>query len=165
LLTYYDGCLNVEDLDSVNGTFVNGRRVTGKQVVYPGDHLEIGPITFVVEYEMTQSVLDRLRPPSRRQTDEQLDVLPLAADEQMTMAPADDALDALPMLEEDTKLAISQQSETDLPVAEADEADEAIPIAEDLADNADWHLPQNNDLRDLLSGMDDRKPGGRRTDD
>src|ERR1700746_1475281 len=60
LLTFHDGCLRVEDLDSVNGTFLNGSRVVGKQVVRPGDYLEIGPARFLVEYEITQDALDRL---------------------------------------------------------------------------------------------------------
>src|SRR5437879_10185002 len=51
LLRIDDGYLNVEDLDSINGTFVNGSRVVGKQVLRPGDHLEVGPLECVVEYE------------------------------------------------------------------------------------------------------------------
>src|SRR5207244_5197864 len=46
-----NGSVNVEDLDSVNGTFINGQRVVGKQVLRPGDRLEIGPLQFMVEYE------------------------------------------------------------------------------------------------------------------
>src|SRR5437899_12103159 len=51
LLHIDDGYVNVEDLDSINGTFVNGSRVVGKQLLRPGDHLEVGPLDFIVEYE------------------------------------------------------------------------------------------------------------------
>src|SRR4051812_4473060 len=54
LLSFRDGFLSVEDLLSANGTYLNGERVAGKQVVRPGDRLDVGPVTFVVEYQLTQ---------------------------------------------------------------------------------------------------------------
>lgn len=57
LLSFHDGYLSVEDLDSVNGTFLNGERVTGKQPVRPGDLLGIGPVTFAVQYEAEPGAL------------------------------------------------------------------------------------------------------------
>ena len=59
-----DGFLTAEDLDSVNGTFLNGEAVVGCRVVRPGDRLHVGPATFVVEYELTPEALQRLRPDS-----------------------------------------------------------------------------------------------------
>jgi pSer/pThr/pTyr-binding forkhead associated (FHA) protein len=44
------GTLQVEDLDSTNGTFVNERRVT-RSVLVPGDRLRIGRLELVVEPE------------------------------------------------------------------------------------------------------------------
>ncbi len=35
-----DGLLKVEDLESVNGTFLNGDLITGEAVIRPGDRLE-----------------------------------------------------------------------------------------------------------------------------
>jgi pSer/pThr/pTyr-binding forkhead associated (FHA) protein len=55
-----DGLLTVEDLGSVNGTFLNGARVTEPQVVRPGDRLQVGPVTFVVEYDLSPRALERL---------------------------------------------------------------------------------------------------------
>jgi pSer/pThr/pTyr-binding forkhead associated (FHA) protein len=46
-----EGQVTVEDLGSVNGTFLNGDEVTGPWLVYPGDRLEVGPVTFRVEYD------------------------------------------------------------------------------------------------------------------
>src|SRR6059058_2583292 len=42
------GLLLVKDLGSSNGTFVNGKRIQGQQVVEPGDELMIGGITLRV---------------------------------------------------------------------------------------------------------------------
>ncbi len=45
-----DGWLVVCDLESCNGTHVNGRPIRGDQVLRPGDQLEIGPIIFEITY-------------------------------------------------------------------------------------------------------------------
>ncbi len=46
----------VRDLRSSNGTFVNGKQVTGEIWVQPGDAVQIGPYRFVVdEHELSQS--------------------------------------------------------------------------------------------------------------
>lgn len=45
-----DGWLIVCDLESCNGTVVNGRSVRGERVLQPGDVLEVGPISFEVVY-------------------------------------------------------------------------------------------------------------------
>ena len=60
VLRVEDGLVTVEDLDSVNGTYLNGEAVVGCQVVRPGDRLNVGPVTFVVEYELTPEALSRL---------------------------------------------------------------------------------------------------------
>jgi hypothetical protein len=43
------GQLVVEDLGSTNGTFVNGQRITGPQVLNPGDSVQMGRSTLSVE--------------------------------------------------------------------------------------------------------------------
>jgi pSer/pThr/pTyr-binding forkhead associated (FHA) protein len=42
--------LRIEDMGSSNGTFVNGRRIQ-EAILNPGDNLQIGPITFVVQID------------------------------------------------------------------------------------------------------------------
>jgi pSer/pThr/pTyr-binding forkhead associated (FHA) protein len=43
-----DGELQVQDLKSTNGTFVNGRRVT-RALLTVGDRLQVGPVELTVE--------------------------------------------------------------------------------------------------------------------
>lgn len=40
--------LTIRDLGSSNGTFVNGKKVTGQQVLKPGDELTVGAVTLRV---------------------------------------------------------------------------------------------------------------------
>jgi pSer/pThr/pTyr-binding forkhead associated (FHA) protein len=155
-LTVQDGCVYVKDLDSINGTFINGQRIVGKQLVRPGDRLEIGPIQFVVEYEMTQDTLDRLG-------GDELDVLPLAevaGPDGVTFAEGDAGLDVLPLADADTELA--DPDALDALPAPSDEA-ERLPIAEELEEGNPWQLPPADDLRNLLSQMDNDKPRRRPT--
>src|SRR4051812_11604695 len=49
-LTVEGGLVHVVDLGSVNGTFLNGERVTSLSVVAPGDRLDVGPVVFTVDY-------------------------------------------------------------------------------------------------------------------
>ncbi|TMQ33572.1 MAG: FHA domain-containing protein [Planctomycetota bacterium] len=162
LLSYHDGVLHVEDLDSVNGTYVNGTRVAGRQIVRPGDILEIGPLRFVAEYQLSRAALKRLGQDAApaAAADEELDVLPVAeADEQNAFDfNESEELDALPFNEPDTELATPSETGEEEPAEAlaAEEDEESIPVAEEL--EGDWRLPQDNDLRDLLSKMDDSKP-------
>jgi pSer/pThr/pTyr-binding forkhead associated (FHA) protein len=43
--------LEIRDLDSTGGTFVNGRRIDGQATVKAGDYIRIGPLTFVCQID------------------------------------------------------------------------------------------------------------------
>ncbi len=47
-LVYKNRRLQVEDLQSRNGTFINGRPIAGKRFLAPGSTLTIGPVTFLL---------------------------------------------------------------------------------------------------------------------
>jgi pSer/pThr/pTyr-binding forkhead associated (FHA) protein len=135
MLRKEDGYVTVEDLESRNGTFLNGAPVTAKEVVRPGDHLRIGPVTFVVDYEQPSADLDALFPDDL----DAIDVIPIKPDEQPTSphprhkTPAPDAAIS-PLLEDE------DVSSKDLELA---------------ADN--WRLPGGADLRDILAQMEEPK--------
>jgi len=163
LLSFQDGVLHVEDLDSVNGTFLNKQRVSGRLIARPGDELEIGPIRFVVQYKLSREASSRLA--QEEAADEgaiqELDALPLAEDE-AGAGPfdfaAEEELDALPLAEEDTELAQpSPGTKKPVEALPADDDDEPIPVADDVLEGKDWNMPQSNELRDILTQMDEPK--------
>jgi pSer/pThr/pTyr-binding forkhead associated (FHA) protein len=45
-----DGKVTLKDLNSSNGTFVNDKRVN-QQDLKPGDRVQVGPVTFVIQIE------------------------------------------------------------------------------------------------------------------
>jgi pSer/pThr/pTyr-binding forkhead associated (FHA) protein len=125
-----EGYITVEDCASANGTLVNGQTIDGRQILYPGDRLGVGPVTLTVEYQMTQETLDRLQ----GQEEEVVEELPLE-DEELVVAPAD----------EDAELEVA-------PALEEDEL-EVAPV--DVDDAEPWQLPAPDDLRDILSQLED----------
>ncbi len=146
------GLVTVEDLGSVNGTFLNGHKIQDSEVVRPGDTLEVGPVRFVVEYILTPEALEKLQ-----EMDGGVDMLEALADGEAA------ELDELPMLHE-------LQEEESLPVLEelheAEESDPkpkkaAAPKASDDAplpvdfdfDGGAWQMPEGGDLHDLLGEM------------
>lgn len=128
-----DGLVYVEDLDSVNGTRLNGEFISEKTLARPGDRLEVGPVAFVVEYELTPEALDRLRQELGCEVLQAADDIPevvRAEDEDVpTLDPADD------------------------PVGEALELDFAL--AEEP-----WEVSGEEEPPDVFSGMDDDGPAG-----
>lgn len=60
LVSFKDDLLSVEDLTSANGTYINGRRITRREFLRPGDLLKVGPVTMLVQYQLTQAAVGRL---------------------------------------------------------------------------------------------------------
>ena len=46
-----DGGIDVKDLESANGTYVNNKRVSNSQKLAPGDHVIVGPVVFTVQID------------------------------------------------------------------------------------------------------------------
>jgi hypothetical protein len=157
MLIVQDGYLTVEDLDSVNGTLLNGERTRGRQVVRPGDRLGIGPLCFLVQYHLSREAIQRLRQGGGEAAEaapleaeaEELDVLPLA---EVEAEDADvEALEALPEVEDIPEAAIAEEEELLEPIAVDDEEVQTA--------SEGWHLPESNELRDILEQMEGEKPG------
>jgi pSer/pThr/pTyr-binding forkhead associated (FHA) protein len=49
-LNYDDGVLKIRDLNSRNGTYLNGKRIN-EAVIQAGDSIKIGPLTFVLQID------------------------------------------------------------------------------------------------------------------
>ena len=131
LLRTEDGYLTVEDLQSANGTYLNGRAVAATEVVRPGDRLQIGPVTFVVEYRLTRAAADRLGGRA-----------------------ADDA-EPVEIVEEDSGLAEEEPivaADAEFAEVELLEADDApLPVEEGEL----GLLPEGDNLRDILSQIEE----------
>jgi pSer/pThr/pTyr-binding forkhead associated (FHA) protein len=133
-LCFQNGYLTVDDLDSANGTLLNGQQTAGKQVVRPGDRLEIGPLVFLVEYQLTQAAIERL----------------LRAED--GQEPPEDFVEALPFDEE------SEASKVDLAPLAAEVQDQEGAKGVVLLDDAEpWQLPEAQELRNILSKLDDQQ--------
>lgn len=148
-----DGLVTVEDLESVNGTFVNDTRVRDPEIVHPGDRLSLGPITFLVEYELPT---ETLRPLGREE----------AQDDKEASAEVD-----VEILEESgARSAVKPQPTEALEVEEVVEEVQTIPLREQevedvetipLSEKDDLHVTDSDHLRDFLIELDeaDSHPG------
>lgn len=63
LLLGPDECLVVRDHGSTNGTYINGERINQTHSLVPGDALQLGSVTLMVEYT---SDTDPGRPPKKK---------------------------------------------------------------------------------------------------
>jgi pSer/pThr/pTyr-binding forkhead associated (FHA) protein len=139
-----DGYITVEDCDSANGTLVNGTPISDRRVLYPGDRLQVGPITLVVEYQMTQATLERLR----AEEEEVLEGLPLEDSEEQPAAEIDD--------EEPVTVEETPGEEEEIQGVPLEDEDEVAPVQPVELDEAEpWHLPEPDELRDILSQLED----------
>jgi pSer/pThr/pTyr-binding forkhead associated (FHA) protein len=155
-----EGLLKIEDLESVNGTYLNGDLLTGEAVLRPGDRLEVGPVQFMVEYELTPNAVERLRA---------MDYEVVVEDEDTEAVVASDEDEDEPEVEEPppSKRKGRRQPVQEEEIAETEavedddilEAEEAVE-AEDYSprinlDEVKWSTAGDGDLRDMLSQLDE----------
>jgi len=50
-LSLESNTLKVRDLKSSNGTYLNGTKISSEATVKPGDRIQIGPLTFVIQID------------------------------------------------------------------------------------------------------------------
>src|SRR5262245_35922212 len=146
--------LTVEDLGSANGSYLNGQRVTGVQVARPGDQLQIGPVTFRVEYQAAPQPAGYPPPPPPPQPagfDEPQLMPPMPLGEFVealaldTPVPAGEFVEAIPLEEP----VVPPAGPANTTAAQPDPVP-APPPSPDPAFDADgaWHLPEGQDLHD-----------------
>ena len=73
--------LVVRDLGSSNGTFVNGKRVLGKQALNPGDVITIGGVTLRVDLQSAEQPAAAAAPKPAPHDTAEVDALPVAEDD------------------------------------------------------------------------------------
>jgi pSer/pThr/pTyr-binding forkhead associated (FHA) protein len=157
-------CL-VEDLNSVNGTYVNEVAVIGQQEMNPGDRLQIGPLTFVVEFAPLPTDEKPLRPRSARKetTNERT---PPQAKTPKPAAPSAKAGDLFPgeyisrgerrEQAEELEEVFDEAEEMREAPAEPKEQEEVVEDVEVILDDDEpLLLPENGELRGILSEMND----------
>jgi predicted component of type VI protein secretion system len=142
-LLFVEERLFVEDLNSSNGTFVNGVRVHGRQLVQPGDEIEIGPVVFVANYLLIETgepeiaadgSLEIVAEANLIDDDVAVEGIPLAGDEPVT-----------------SRGKVARADDAPVPVALVEE-EEPIPPAI-LDEELTLSVKGDDDLRDLLSKM------------
>jgi predicted component of type VI protein secretion system len=137
-LTAADGYLMVEDLGSSNGTWLNGNRLEQLTVVRPGDRLDVGPVKFRIQYELTaegQAAIDRLAAEAAAAQE-------TAAPDDSTPLPVEGGMD-FDFLGSEGQAAGQGTEAGDVPVFEELSADE--PAGSDAAPDFDATLVPNED--------------------
>jgi hypothetical protein len=75
------GKLSVRDLGSSNGTFVNGKRITGQQTLKPGDELTVGAVTLRVVTLGQSAAAPQTGPVSKPGDTAVVQAMPVAAED------------------------------------------------------------------------------------
>jgi pSer/pThr/pTyr-binding forkhead associated (FHA) protein len=144
-----DGFVVVEDLRSLNGTFVNGERITGAHAIRPGDAVDIGPLHFIVGYELTAAAKARLDS--------------FTAD--VELLPEDSGpdfmedVDGVEWIEEDSDdIPVPENNNAELPAEEAENPTHFRSEQRVLTDDDAWVLPTDLQLTDLLEPLEEDGP-------
>jgi pSer/pThr/pTyr-binding forkhead associated (FHA) protein len=151
-LIFRNDYLAVEDLASINGTFVNGQRVRKTKVLRPGDKLQIGCVLFVVKYLLSPEALDRLL--AQEQQEEAIDVEPVDVEDVVEAAAASEVVEAEAASDEDLDEAIPvDMAEPTIEVDVVEVKDEDTPDASAMLAKP-WDAPSGDHLRDILTKLE-----------
>jgi predicted component of type VI protein secretion system len=157
-----EGLVTVEDLESVNGTFINGKRIRDPEIVHPGDRLSVGPVTFVVEYELSSTTLRKLDSEEDQpslETESDVYLVEEAGPEAETQPPPVTDAEVEVVKEPAAPPRKKKPPPTmEQPVERVEDTDvETVPLAE----QDEIHLSDSGTLRDFLVELDnaDSHPG------
>lgn len=142
-LLQHKGIVLVEDLSSVNGTYLNGKAVVGRQPVRPGDKLEVGPLRFLIAYELTGGASGRLNA-----YDSNAEAL--AADSGPDFLEDSDEVEAVQWVDDGTEAEAVPEA-----LAQANEEEPTEHGTSVLGDDDEWELPADLQLGQLLEPLDD----------
>ena len=117
--------------------------------------MQIGPFTFVVEYQLSPEALNRLLQPE----EEPLDEVELVEEEEVGVEMVQESVDEPLSVDPELQLDAQDHGEPGTtPVSATQVEQEIVEPVVDQAAAADgvWELPDNEDLHHLLSGLDDK---------
>jgi len=84
-----DGALKIRDLGSRNGTYLNGKRID-EAVIQAGDHIKIGPLTFVLQIDGQPEDITMPKPAGQKSSRKSTSAVHLGADDVEAFADLDD---------------------------------------------------------------------------
>ncbi|MCI0376813.1 MAG: FHA domain-containing protein [Gemmataceae bacterium] len=176
----WEDVLVVEDLASVNGTYVNGERISKPQIVKPGDRLTVGAVTFLINYQLTPAAIKQLQgepvynagvigvdpddvpfAEAVALPDSFSEETPVVVGEVVEEAPEgipieDETLTALEALAEASKQRGKKPKKEEQEIARS-AAEEQNPDASVLLGHGNWQLPESEDIRNILSQLEREK--------
>jgi pSer/pThr/pTyr-binding forkhead associated (FHA) protein len=180
-LIFHNDYLVIEDLASVNGTYVNGVLIAGRTIVHPGDRITIGSLTFLVKYQLTPKAIERLLDEKQKEGellptfDANESSLPVAladADEEAPKAtkyvgdrskdisdsslpvPLPEPKRPTPPSRRKTKKPSPKKAK---PMTKKKKTEEPPPDASAILEGYSWQLPTGEDIRDILSQLEKEK--------
>jgi pSer/pThr/pTyr-binding forkhead associated (FHA) protein len=161
-LSILDKVLMVEDLDSINGTYVNGERIHETRVLQPGDRLQVGPVTFLVKYARSQAAaaeeesIVTVEAVGRVSSDG----LPVFDPDELE-ALHEDARATTPrpakptaVNDKKTKTPAAKPAPEKKPPPPKKPEPEPEEAGVEFLDESTWHIPAEGDLRDFLADID-----------
>jgi pSer/pThr/pTyr-binding forkhead associated (FHA) protein len=151
-----DDYVTVEDLASVNGTFVNGQMIAKPTIVHPGDRLTIGSITFLVQYQLTPKGIEKLLEEQQKEmeslptfdaNDSSLPVIVVEEEE----SPPPTKKDKKPLTKKEKKSSKGKSNPGSVRKLDT----ERNPDASMVFDGRNWELPSRKDIREILTELDE----------
>jgi pSer/pThr/pTyr-binding forkhead associated (FHA) protein len=141
--------LIVLDLDSANGTLLNGHFIEGKEEAGPGDEIQVGPITMVVDYKPSMATgPTKVDVPERSTPLEPKSKSPVNSNQ-----PTEPHKRGRLRESEDLFIADLVEEEEGLVPANSDVIVEGVELVDEHTHPV--RLPRKGNLRDLLHGLED----------
>jgi predicted component of type VI protein secretion system len=142
-----DGFVVIEDLRSLNGTFVNGERISGAQVVRPGDAVEVGPLRFVVGYELSDAAKAKMD-----SFEADVELLPEDTGEDFI-----EDVQGVEWVEEAEPVDVPEKKGAPVDATAEDKPTRHAKKQQILPDDDSWVLPTDLQLMDLLEPIDEKE--------
>ena len=139
-----DDFLVVQDMASVNGTFVNDVLIAKPTVVHPNDRLRVGTVTFVVQYQLTPGAIEKILEEHEKEA------------EMLPVFDASSVLNKLKSLEKNGAPPVKKKSKVAKKKSQPALKKEHIEKpARPPKKRADWDIPSRSEIRDILSNSND----------